>query len=183
MTKSLLNQTPIPTALLTAIFLSGCSSPKPETTVEPAANTDLESRVESLESTVSLLIKDPEVARIRQTYPDAQSTDSGLHYIVTNEGSGSDSPNTGDSVTAHYKGTLLNGVKFDSSYDRGEPFTFQVGLGRVIKGWDEAFQAMTKGEKRTLIIPSKLGYGSRGAGGSIPPNATLVFEVELIDWE
>ena len=173
----------ISSLMISILFLAGCSQQPSETASSSQSDSDLESRVEDLETTVDLLIKDPEIARIRQAYPEAQSTTSGLHYIVTSEGSGSSTPKTGDSITAHYKGTLLNGTKFDSSYDRGEPFSFQVGLGRVIKGWDEAFQAMKKGEKRTLIIPSKLGYGSRGAGGSIPPNATLVFEVELIDFE
>ena len=166
--------------LASLLLLVGCS--KPAETVSQD-NSELESRVDSLENTVDLLIKDPELARISKEYPDALSTDSGLHYIVTKEGAGDATPNKGDSVTAHYKGTLLNGVKFDSSYDRGDPFVFQVGLGNVIKGWDEAFLAMKKGEKRTLIIPSKLGYGSRGAGGAIPPNATLLFDVELIDFE
>ena len=166
--------------LASLLLLVGCS--KPAETVSQD-NSELESRVDSLENTVDLLIKDPELARISKEYPDALSTDSGLHYIVTKEGAGDATPNKGDSVTSHYKGTLLNGVKFDSSYDRGDPFVFQVGLGNVIKGWDEAFLAMKKGEKRTLIIPSKLGYGSRGAGGAIPPNATLLFDVELIDFE
>ena len=173
----------ISTAAVSALVLAGCSRQSSETVDSSRSDSELENRVENLETTVDLLIKDPEIARIRQAYPEAQSTTSGLHYIVTEEGSGSSTPKTGDSITAHYKGTLLNGTKFDSSYDRGEPFSFQVGLGRVIKGWDEAFQSMKKGEKRTLIIPSKLGYGSRGAGGSIPPNATLVFDVELIDFE
>ena len=172
----------IPTLAISALILAGCSQQPSEKTDSGPTDSDLESRVDNLETTVDLLIKDPEIARIRQAYPDAQSTTSGLHYIVTEEGTGSDTPKTGDSITAHYTGTLLNGTKFDSSHDRGEPFSFRVGLGQVIKGWDEAFQAMKKGEKRTLIIPSKLGYGTRGAGGSIPPNATLIFEVELIDF-
>lgn len=170
-----------PAILLASLFiLAGCSKPA-ETTQQD--NSELEARVGSLEETVNLIIENPELARIRKAYPNALSTDSGLHYIVTQEGTGDATPNKGDSITAHYKGTLLNGFKFDSSYDRGEPFPFQVGLGRVIKGWDEAFLAMKKGEKRTLIIPSDLGYGSRGSGSAIPPNSTLVFEVELIDFK
>lgn len=164
-------------------LLASCSKQTVEDKSSSEDTNDLESRVSSLETTVDLIIKNPEIAKIRKAYPNALSTESGLHYIVTKEGSGDATPKVGDSVTAHYKGTLLNGVKFDSSYDRGDPFVFQVGLGRVIKGWDEAFLAMRKGEKRTLIIPSELGYGSRGAGGSIPANATLLFDVELLDFE
>ncbi len=108
-----------------------------------------------------------------------QTTASGLKYIDEMEGTG-DSPNTGQKVTVHYTGTLENGKKFDSSKDRDEPFTFTIGIGQVIKGWDEGVATMKVGGKRKLIIPSELGYGSRGAGGVIPPNATLHFDVELI---
>ena len=85
------------------------------------------------------------------------------------------------SVTLPFVGVLPSGEKFDSSRDRGSPFQTQIGVGRVIKGWDEAFLGMKVGEKRVLIIPPDLGYGARGAGGAIPPNATLVFDVELLD--
>lgn len=108
-----------------------------------------------------------------------QTTTSGLKYIDETVGTG-DSPNTGQKVTVHYTGTLENGKKFDSSKDRDEPFTFTIGIGQVIKGWDEGVATMKVGGKRKLIIPSELGYGSRGAGGVIPPNATLHFDVELI---
>ena len=121
-------------------------------------------------------------AIITQKWPKAITTPSGLMYVVTQEGTGEETPKKGATVTAHYTGTLLDGKKFDSSVDRKQPFSFPVGMGRVIKGWDEAFMAMKKGEKRTLIIPPGLAYGAQGAGGVIPPNATLVFDVELISF-
>ena len=105
------------------------------------------------------------------------STASGLKYEVLTEGSGP-KPQATDSVTVHYKGTLTDGTPFDSSYDRGVPLSFP--LNRVIKGWTEGLQLMSVGSKYRLTIPSELGYGAAGAGGVIPPNATLIFEVELL---
>jgi peptidylprolyl isomerase len=107
-------------------------------------------------------------------------TPSGLAYMELVPGNGP-SPVTGKQVKVHYTGWLENGTKFDSSVDRGEPFIFTIGAGQVIQGWDEGVMSMKVGGKRKLIIPSQLGYGSAGAGGVIPPNATLIFEVELLD--
>jgi peptidylprolyl isomerase len=104
---------------------------------------------------------------------------SGLEYVDEVIGKGAE-PTTGQHVTVHYVGTLTNGTKFDSSRDRNEPFTFVIGEGEVIKGWDEGVATMQVGGKRKLIVPPQLGYGSQGAGGVIPPNATLIFEVELL---
>jgi peptidylprolyl isomerase len=106
-------------------------------------------------------------------------TPSGLGYVDLVEGTGPQ-PKTGDSVRVHYTGWLEDGKKFDSSHDRREPLVFAVGRGQVIKGWDEGVGSMKVGGKRKLVIPAGLGYGSQGAGGVIPPNATLIFEVELL---
>jgi len=114
---------------------------------------------------------------------DTVTTASGLKYIVTQKGPvGGAKPAKGAKIKVHYTGRLTDGTIFDSSVQRGQPFEFAVGTGQVIAGWDEALLDMTKGEKRTLIIPPNLGYGDRGAGGVIPPNATLIFDVELIDF-
>lgn len=113
------------------------------------------------------------------TGKDAVTTPSGLKYIEIKEGDGA-TPKTGQTVVVHYTGTLENGTKFDSSRDRNQPFSFKIGVGQVIKGWDEGVGSMKVGGHRQLIIPPDLGYGARGAGGVIPPNATLLFEVELL---
>lgn len=108
-------------------------------------------------------------------------SDSGITYVVLKKGSGEDKPGRGDTISAHYTGKFLDGRVFDSSISRGKPISFQVGIGRVIKGWDEMLLGMTKGEKRIIVIPPNLAYGP-GGRGPIPPESTLVFEVELVEF-
>lgn len=139
--------------------------------VEGAAKKAMERRRAEIESVEK---------EIANRFPGAKKTESGLMYVVLKEGDGKGSPVMGQSVTVHYTGTLLDGRIFDSSVHRGEPATFEVG--QVIEGWNEALQTMSKGEKRTLIIPPELGYGVFGYPGVIPPNAYLIFDVELLDF-
>ncbi len=111
--------------------------------------------------------------------PELTTTKSGLKYKDLAPGSGA-TATQGKTARVHYTGWLVDGTKFDSSVDRGQPFEFKVGAGQVIKGWDEGVAGMKVGGKRKLVIPPALGYGARGAGGVIPPEATLIFEVELL---
>lgn len=109
-----------------------------------------------------------------------ESVAGGLKTEVLREGIGLGAK-SGDTVAVHYTGTLTDGKKFDSSLDRGQPFSFKLGAGLVIQGWDKGLLGMKVGEKRKLIIPPELAYGERGAGGMIPPGATLIFEVEMLE--
>ena len=126
----------------------------------------------------------PATASIAQTAGQTMTTPTGLQITDTKVGTGA-APKTGQICVMHYTGWLYQngakGQKFDSSLDRGQPFEFPIGTHRVIAGWDEGVATMKVGGKRTLVIPPALGYGARGAGGVIPPNATLIFEVELLD--
>jgi len=112
--------------------------------------------------------------------PAAITTPSGLTYLITKKGMGRQ-PKAGETVVLHYTGMLTNGVKFDSSRDRGEPFAFKLGAGQVIKGWDEGVSKLRIGDHAILVIPSNLAYGTRGAGGVIPPDSKLIFVVEVLD--
>lgn len=119
----------------------------------------------------------PKTVVVSKPSPIGQ-TPSGLIYVITRHGEGAQAK-VGDTVLVHYTGVLTNGVKFDSSIDRGRPYSFVLGTGAVIKGWDEGIAKLHVGDQATLIIPSALGYGPRGSG-TIPPDATLVFIVELV---
>jgi len=118
---------------------------------------------------------------ILKKFPDAIKADEGYYYIVIEEGEG-DTPKPGTAIQAHYTGMLMDETVFDSSVSRGVPFSFNLGEGEVISGWDYAFLSMKKGEKRTIILPPNLAYGSQEVGGVIPANSTLIFEVELVDF-
>jgi peptidylprolyl isomerase len=117
---------------------------------------------------------------VMTTYPTAKKTASGLYYVVEVEGTGT-AVTPGKTVSVHYAGKLMDGTEFDNSYRRGQPIEFKIGVGQVIPGWDEGIALMKVGSKYKLIIPSELGYGKRGAGGVIPPNATLIFDTELMN--
>lgn len=136
-----------------------------------------------LEEAAEVIKKDGETidAYLAENNITAQTTESGLRYVITEPGEGENAAK-GNQVSVHYNGTLLDGTKFDSSYDRGQPFQFPLGQGRVIMGWDEGIALLNKGAKATLYIPSTLAYGER-AMGSIPANSILKFDVELVDFQ
>ncbi|NBC57512.1 MAG: peptidylprolyl isomerase [Bacteroidetes bacterium] len=119
--------------------------------------------------------------KINSMYDNLTETESGLKYVITKENPDGQQPQAGDNVSVHYEGRLIDGTVFDSSYKRDKPITFPLGQRRVIAGWDEGVALLKKGEKATFVIPPDLGYGPRGAGGVIPPNAYLIFDVELVD--
>jgi FKBP-type peptidyl-prolyl cis-trans isomerase len=123
-----------------------------------------------------------DATRIRRDFPTAYTTASGLMYINRAPGTGGATPKVGDIITANYAGRLLDGTPFDSSFNHGHPLSVPIGVGAVIKGWDEAFLTMKKGARRTLIIPYWLAYGDAGSPPTIPARATLVFDVELLDF-
>ena len=124
--------------------------------------------------------KKEQEASMKDLVAGFDKTESGLYYKIIQKGDGA-RPTAGQTVSVHYKGMLPEGSTFDSSYDRGTPIDFPVGMGHVIAGWDEGIMLLNKGDKARFVIPSDLGYGAQGAGGVIPPNATLVFDVELMD--
>jgi peptidylprolyl isomerase len=123
-----------------------------------------------------------ETLKISELTKDFKITNSGLFYKIHNSGIGKN-PKNGDLVSVHYKGMLIDSTVFDSSYQRNKPIEFTLGVGQVISGWDEGISLLKKGAKATLVIPANLAYGPSGAGGVIPPNATLIFDVELVSFK
>jgi len=123
-----------------------------------------------------------ELDKLKSITKGMKKTNSGLYYSVENNKS-KNFPTMGSTVSVHYRGSLIDGTVFDSSYQRNEPISFVLGQGQVIKGWDEGISLISKGCSAKLVIPSNLGYGEAGAGGEIPPNATLIFDVELVDYK
>ncbi|MBS0631543.1 MAG: FKBP-type peptidyl-prolyl cis-trans isomerase [Verrucomicrobia bacterium] len=126
-------------------------------------------------------LSESDATLIRSRYANAHRLRSGLLYVERAPGTGNEVAREGHEIVVHYDGRLLDGTPFDSSYKSGVPLTFRIGAGQVIKGWDEGFLGMKRGEKRTLVIPYWLAYGVRGNPPSIPPQATLVFDVEVLD--
>ena len=164
------------TTVALAAALAACAeeAPEPEDTAEPAEAIAPAPAPAPLATTYA-----PE---LNVNLDGMEETDSGLRYEVLKAGTGA-VVQPGQTAVVHYTGWLPDGTKFDSSRDRGEPFGFPVGAGQVIQGWDEGVAGMAIGEERKLVIPPDLGYGPAGAGGVIPPNATLVFDVELLEIE
>jgi FKBP-type peptidyl-prolyl cis-trans isomerase len=157
---------------LTAAFflLSSCATPAQQSADSTA----------SAEPATAVTEQRSEPVDTFQIPTELNSNPSGLQYKVLREGTGAVASN-GQKVDVHYTGWLTDGTKFDSSRDRGKTFSFNLGQGQVIRGWDEGVAGMKVGEQRILVIPAELGYGARGAGGVIPPNAKLVFQVELVN--
>ena len=166
------------TAALLAAFLTACAgeetTPEPEPLTTDEAATPEEAAPTMADPTTITYAPELEV-----NIDGMERTDSGLYYEVLEEGSG-ETVAPGQTAVVHYTGWLPDGTKFDSSRDRAQPFSFAVGAGQVIAGWDEGVAGMAIGEQRKLVIPPDMGYGATGAGGAIPPNATLVFDVELL---
>ncbi|MEZ4708611.1 MAG: FKBP-type peptidyl-prolyl cis-trans isomerase [Caldilineaceae bacterium] len=184
----------LPIALLVILLLAACGTNAPTTeatssqagdqaaTEQPAAEAESAEAEATPASDANAEADQPAEASapFEKAKGESTVTDSGLEIIVTEAGSGP-KPEPGSVVVVHYTGMLEDGTVFDSSVTRGEPISFPLGQGRVIPGWDEGIALLNQGSKAQLIIPSELGYGAQGAGGVIPPNATLIFDVELVD--
>ncbi len=169
-----MNPTSINLLLTGGLFLAVCACQGESTAPNKSPKAETQAKAKTVDQVIDELKKKHPKAKF-------ETTKSGMKYFVIKPGEG-EKVGKGKKIKAHYTGTFLDGKKFDSSRDRGQTFDFVVGTGKVIKGWDEALSDMKKGEQRILIIPPALAYGARGAGGVIPPNATLVFDVELVDF-
>ncbi|MGF1676493.1 MAG: FKBP-type peptidyl-prolyl cis-trans isomerase [Rivularia sp. (in: cyanobacteria)] len=162
--------------VLLCVVVFGCA----QVSTEPPESAATENTTQASPASTTVTENNtPKASNNNMSDEKVVTTPSGLKYEVLEEGTGA-TPKSGQTVSVHYTGTLEDGTKFDSSRDRGQPFQFQIGQGQVIKGWDEGLSTMKVGDRRKLTIPPELGYGSRGAGGVIPPNATLIFDVELL---
>lgn len=149
--------------------------------IKTKSDADVEKlKLQKQEKTIADKVTKTAAAYKAGTLKNIQTTDSGLKYVIHKKGKGG-KPNTGDEVYVHYFGALTDGTPFDNSFKRGHPFTFNIGKGRVIKGWDEGIALLSPGAKATFFIPSDLAYGERGAGKVIPPNSELIFYVELLE--
>ncbi len=164
-------------ALVAIVLLAGCKANE-KSAASTGSSTSATAAPPAATPAPETAVK-PESPANAATDADLTTTPSGLKYkdLVAGDGPVAE---TGMTATVHYTGWLTDGTKFDSSLDRGQPFSFQLGAGQVIRGWDEGVKGMRVGGKRKLVIPSNLGYGSQGAAGVIPPGATLVFEVQLL---
>ena len=162
-------------ALAAAALLAGCgkkADPAPAPAAAPKPPAASAEEIWTAE----------QIAFLQEKFGELVRTDSGLYYKILQPGQGEATPARANLCTVHYRGTFLDGRVFDESYRRGQPFQFRVGVKHVIKGWDEAVAAMHKGEKRLIVVPYWLGYGTKGQIPRIMPRATLVFEIELLDW-
>lgn len=167
-------------SLISFSLLISCNqaSSNATTTNEPTATTEVVEAPQNLNDQMKTDIAIIE-NYLKENNLEAQKTESGLHYIIVEEGKGAKAQN-GQTVSVHYKGTLLDGKKFDSSYDRNAPIDFRLGVGQVIKGWDQGIALLNVGSKAKLLIPSQLAYGSQEIKGLIPANSVLIFDVELV---
>ncbi|MBD2416481.1 FKBP-type peptidyl-prolyl cis-trans isomerase [Anabaena cylindrica FACHB-243] len=168
--------------LLSVVFMLVCVVALVLAQVGGKQETDIAAKLTQTPSAATVVIAENNTLIASKIMSDEKvvTTPSGLKYVELAQGSGA-TPEKGKTVVVHYTGTLEDGTKFDSSRDRGQPFSFKIGIGQVIKGWDEGLSTMKVGDRRKLIIPSELGYGASGAGNVIPPYSTLIFDVELLE--
>lgn len=188
--RSLQNGFALSFVLSSLLLAAGCTSQKEQCSIESSEANKITTRAADVQTAQKTLENNQINKQPESDKPMTKTkTASGLEYEILEKGDEtSTTPAKGANVVVHYTGWLSDangnpGKKFDSSVDRGQPFQFKIGIGMVIKGWDEGVLSMHKGEKRRLFIPAKLGYGASGAGAVIPPNANLIFDVELLNFQ